>query len=70
MDLREYTGRKDTKFLGYPRTRRYLGDNRTRVWGKSIEKDNVSSISNQLGYFRLAIYPYPTYGYASGKYTL
>jgi hypothetical protein len=70
MDLREYTGRKNTKFLRYPGTRRYLGNNRIGVWSKSIKENNISSISNQLGYFCLAIYPCPTYGYALNKYAL
>jgi hypothetical protein len=30
-NLREYTRRRNTKLLGYPRTRRYLGNNRTRI---------------------------------------
>jgi hypothetical protein len=70
MDLREYTGRRNTKFLRYPRTRRYLGNNRTRVWNKSIEENNISPIPNQLGYLCLVIYPCPTCRYAPGKYAL
>jgi hypothetical protein len=68
--MREYAGRKDTKFLGYPGARRYLGNSRTKVRSKNMKEDNISPISNQLGYFCLAIYPYPTYGHASGKHAL
>jgi hypothetical protein len=70
MNLREYTRRRNTKFLRYLGDRRYLGNNRTRVWSKSIEENDISSISNQLGYLCLAIYPYPTYRHASGKHAL
>jgi hypothetical protein len=70
MDLREYARRRNIKFFRYPGTRRYLGNNRTRIWGKNMEENNISSISNQLGYLCLAIYPYPTCRHAPGKHAL
>jgi hypothetical protein len=70
MDLQEYIRKRNTKFFRYPGTRRYLGNNKTKIWDKNIKENNISSISNQLGYLYLAIYPYPTCRYAPGKYAL
>jgi hypothetical protein len=35
-----------------------------------MKEDDISFISNQLGYLCLVIYPYPTYKHASGKHAL
>jgi hypothetical protein len=70
MNLRKHTRKRNTKFLRHPGTRGYLGNNKTRIRNKSMEENDISTISNQLGYFCLVTYSYPTYGYASSKHAL